>query len=245
MCYNTAVAKSADGTVSLTGQDAHAWVEVYFDGVGWLPVDVTPGYYYDAIALREMIALPDTVRKTAALDDSFGGEDVSMVPELSDRPQLPQPSEMLRNAGVMLLGLAALVVLGLTLWFLLVRLARAALNGVRKRRYRRAGAAERAKLLEEWIYAALTAQGLDACLGWNAAETDAQIVQRFSQVEPGEYTRAVTLMEKFTYGGITPEPFELRVLQSFLEKIYVADWKLQVFTQHTFDRLSHGRKASA
>lgn len=137
MCYNTAVAKSADGTVSLTGQDAHAWVEVYFDGVGWLPVDVTPGYYYDAIALHEMIALPDTVRKTAAL-----------------------------------------VVLGLTRWFLLVRLAR--------------GSA---------VTAALAAQDLDACLGWNAAETDVQIARRFSQAEPGEYTRAVTLMEKFTYGG--------------------------------------------
>ena len=33
----------------LTGADAHVWVEVYFDGVGWLSLDVTPGYYYDAV----------------------------------------------------------------------------------------------------------------------------------------------------------------------------------------------------
>lgn len=36
----------------------------------------------------------------------------------------------------------------------------------------------------------------------------------------GEYTRVAALMEKFVYGGETPEPFELRTLQSFLQKIF-------------------------
>lgn len=38
---------SKNGEVSITGENAHAWVEVYFDGVGWKAVDVTPGYYYN------------------------------------------------------------------------------------------------------------------------------------------------------------------------------------------------------
>lgn len=29
----------------LTGQDVHAWVEIYKDGIGWIPVEVTPGFY--------------------------------------------------------------------------------------------------------------------------------------------------------------------------------------------------------
>lgn len=32
-------------TADVTGQNAHAWVEIYCDGVGWLPIDVTPGHY--------------------------------------------------------------------------------------------------------------------------------------------------------------------------------------------------------
>ena len=49
------IAQSDDGHELLSGEDMHAWAEVYFDGVGWLPVDVTPGYYYDTAELRTVI----------------------------------------------------------------------------------------------------------------------------------------------------------------------------------------------
>ena len=63
--------RSAGGkTISLTGENAHAWCEAYFDGVGWLPVDVTPGFYYDALALQQLVSLPDSVHRTAAMEDT-------------------------------------------------------------------------------------------------------------------------------------------------------------------------------
>ena len=47
-----------EGNATLTSKDGHAWVEVYFDGMGWLPIDVTPGYYYDVYTLMNMVATP-------------------------------------------------------------------------------------------------------------------------------------------------------------------------------------------
>lgn len=37
--------EGGDVTASVTDDHAHAWTEVYFDGIGWLPIDVTPGYF--------------------------------------------------------------------------------------------------------------------------------------------------------------------------------------------------------
>lgn len=54
------------------------YVEVYFDGVGWLSLDVTPGYYYDAVSLQQMIGMPEQASKNAALEDpSFEANQVA------------------------------------------------------------------------------------------------------------------------------------------------------------------------
>ena len=219
--YLSAAAVSASGTgeVTLTGQDAHAWTEVYFDGIGWLPVDVTPGYYYDAVTLREMVAMPDTVRKTAVLEDSSnGGEQISPVPEPVSRP-LPEPVEVIRDAALLLLGLAALIAAVVTAAFLLLELLRLAAEFTARRHYLTLSAKERAGLLQTWIYGVLALEGVDACLGWDAEGTDAALTARRPDVEAGEYQRAAVLMEKFTYGGETPEPFELRTLQAFMNRL--------------------------
>lgn len=39
-----AARRSSDGTVTVTQNEAHAWPEVYFDNVGWVAFEPTPGY---------------------------------------------------------------------------------------------------------------------------------------------------------------------------------------------------------
>lgn len=41
-----AFVKNGDGsyTASVKDQNAHAWVEIYLDNIGWVPVEMTPGY---------------------------------------------------------------------------------------------------------------------------------------------------------------------------------------------------------
>ena len=43
------------------------YVEVYFDGVGWNAVDVTPGYYYNVATLQKMVNTPEQIKKNAAM----------------------------------------------------------------------------------------------------------------------------------------------------------------------------------
>ncbi len=45
MVTGVAFNAQAGTTVAVLGENAHAWAEVYIDGLGWLPVEVTPGSY--------------------------------------------------------------------------------------------------------------------------------------------------------------------------------------------------------
>ncbi len=214
----TAQPDKEDGSISLSSQDAHAWPEVYFDGIGWMPVDVTPGYYYDAVALRQMVSLPDTVQKTATLDEGpNGGDIISVDTKLPDGYSL---IKVLRNTVLLLFGLAAAAVLFMSAWYIITRLSLIISKFTKKRRYLRSDNADRALLLKKWIYSALATQGFDACLGWKTPETDAETAEHFEEVEPGEYSRVVSLLEKFLYGGEELEAFELRVIQAFYRKIF-------------------------
>lgn len=216
---SAAAAVSGDKGVTLYGQDAHAWVEIYFDGIGWLPVDVTPGYYYDTVTLQQMVSLPDTVHKTATLDNGTDGADsVSDLSGANSHP-LPSPVIIARNIGLIVLGLIATLVILLTLVLLLLELMRLLDNTIWRRRYLRGPQETQVLMLQERIFFMLTVRGYDACLGWNDKDLDATLAARFPLLAPNDYHNAVRLMEKSIYGGETLEPFEMRALRSFLAKI--------------------------
>lgn len=216
---SAAAAQGGKGTISLTGQNAHAWIEVYFDGIGWLPVDMTPGYYYDALTLQQMVAMPDPDRKTAALDDGGSGADeVVDVPEAGGQAAEEQlPEESARSYVV--LGIFAALLMLYTLMACGLELIRLLLLLREKAIYRRASAQRKAKLLQEKIFSVLALRGFDACLGWNAEKLDAALSADVPGIAAGEYCRAARRLEKAVYGDEPLEQYELRALESFLDKL--------------------------
>jgi transglutaminase-like putative cysteine protease len=58
--------KQDDGTRLITSDDAHAWVEVYFQSLGWVPFDPTP------IAAARAVALPWAPRADATVRGDAG-----------------------------------------------------------------------------------------------------------------------------------------------------------------------------
>ena len=210
------------GVAALTGQASHAWVEIYFDGVGWLPVDVTPGYYYDAVTLQQMVALPDTAHKTAVLGDEGGSTGAVTEDGGADRDPILDPEMVLRHTGLALLGVLVLAVMLTTVLFLLLELLRISAELRAKATYRRADPHRRVLLLHQRLFRLLTIWGMDACLGWDTDRLDNDIHQRFPDVAAGEYRRTAVLLEKAIYGGVPPEPYEMRTMETLLEKVAAA-----------------------
>lgn len=216
--YYLSADDAAPGTVTLTGQDAHAWAEVYFDGIGWLPLDATPGHYYEAIALQQMVAMPDAVRKTAALQEN-NTEAAQITGTGSGESGTVLLPEALKNTTLALLGLAALLLLALALLVAAVEIWRAVSIRRVERAYRRADPMRRAEMLEHQLFSLLRAEEIDSTLGYETDATDARVAAKFERVKPGEFARACALLECCVYGGQAPDAREERALSSFIWKL--------------------------
>lgn len=213
------IAQSGDGHALVSGEDMHAWAEVYFDGVGWLPVDVTPGYYYDAAELQNMVNTPDNVQKNAALkDNSFKGKKLSDSGNIKEKLK-KKIKEGVRNVAAILLGVCAVLIMLTVISGIIIELAELTARWKFNRKYAESAGGERIILLGKEIYMILNCLGIDAYLGWNTKDTDSRLEEQFTEIEGGEYTRVCNLLEKQIYGEISLERYEERTLIRFREKL--------------------------
>ena len=209
---------NAGKIMNITGKNAHAWVEVYFDGVGWMPVDVTPGYYYDAVTLQQMVSAPDTIHKSAALDNnSFDGNQTVR----SEQGKNGEHHVVKKVIHKTLIGIG---ILGIFILFCSLVLALMECGGVitthlTRKKYARASQREKIAMIESYLFYGLELMQVDAVLGWNVEETDAILAEKFGDVQPGEYSRVCALLEKNIYGEMELEPYEMRLLTGWLEKV--------------------------
>jgi transglutaminase-like putative cysteine protease len=164
-----------DGSRLITSDDAHAWVEVYFQGLGWVPFDPTP------ISRGRAVDMPWAPRADApsGTDGELGGAAPSApaqpVPtDRADRavdPVLPAGSSGNGGGpgGTLLAGAGAALLIVLLL-------ATPAAVRVRQRRHRLAAGSAGAL----WDELAATAQDLDIRLEptWTPRRTAAELGTR-------------------------------------------------------------------
>ncbi|MDX6411727.1 MAG: hypothetical protein QOE91_1243, partial [Gaiellaceae bacterium] len=150
---------SATGTWTVTDHDAHAWVEVWFRGYGWLPFDPTPGrgslsapYTASSATFNPAAAAAIVAGAVASAlntfnihqDVSFGEKGIGSALGSADARRAPAPSPPGNRGG----SLGRLLAIALLLVLLVVALGKLARRRARyaSRDPRRVAAACRAEL---------------------------------------------------------------------------------------------------
>lgn len=201
--------------VVLTTQDSHAWAEVYLDGIGWLPVDVTPGYYYDVYELMDMYQSPKQAAQTLSASKTareiLAGDNGQGTAE-PGKDEVHKRRILISSLLLLLLCAAAVIVYkkGEKL-FWLVRM---------QLRYSFLPKGQQSRFLCREIIAALKRQGISVELGRAMDETGKLVQEKFPRITAAEYERVYRLLEKYAYGEEVLAPHENSVLLQFMEKIY-------------------------
>ena len=114
-------AKAAEGSdgLILTDKDAHAWVEYYQDGIGWLPFEVTPPYR-DIMEQPEQLSSSNSQTVSENASTSLGME---MIEDNYEPEELEKEEEKhslpwgnIAVGGLILILLILLIIIGLYLW---------------------------------------------------------------------------------------------------------------------------------
>lgn len=107
--------KEAGKAVDVTGEAVHAWAEIYRDGIGWVPVEVTPGYY-DELQIPQQTDRNDTNDPPPPQADPPKQDP---PPEQEDGRQRFNTESMIRTLLILMAALMLAVLV--RRWFILIR----------------------------------------------------------------------------------------------------------------------------
>jgi hypothetical protein len=180
--------------VDVTANQAHAWCEIYFKNVGWLPFDVTPGFNYDAYWAMS------SEKNEGALD--------APVPMTPAPTRAPAPEEEKTPVPVLkILLLVLLAVAALLVFTVIVLLSDRA---VTLRRFARLSDKDKVPALYRRNQRILSYLNL----GIQKEETLTEYQKRIADSLPYLATAWVPFYEEFLYGTPSDISFLLKTLET-------------------------------
>ena len=209
-----AAAVGAGVALNLTAADAHAWTEIYLDGQGWTPVEVTPGYYSQTLDADKIIDVGEAW-SNGANDKTLDAGSVAGQAEDKHREDVPVMHNIpvLAKVGVSLIGTAIAALLALFVRRFVVR----------ARRTRAIKSDEQdicVPALYGYLALVMNQSGLDAFDETKPLDCLDAFAAVFPQIDPWEYRRAIRLHQAYAFGGRQLRPNELRTLRRFTERLH-------------------------
>lgn len=207
-------ARDNDGDVLLGANQAHAWCEIYIRGIGWTPIEVTPGFYNQTIQPDNVVDVGEAYSSGAhdnvASDTAVAGD----VDEESGENRQARFSPLV--LGVSVAGICVFIVVVLAIMLFGQRQVRRIYRG-------RRCSSEKQSVCVPALYSFMSQVMAVGCPGYDK-NRPLDCVQRFEAAFPGidslEYQRVVGLYQTYTFGGRDLRPNELRTLRRFNKRLH-------------------------
>ncbi len=203
-------------TAVLTNKNAHAWVEVYVSGVGWMPVEVVPGMYVETYTNQIVEGKPayqiSSKQNDDGIDvDSDNAEDIGSDTE-TDEPDSHFPFGKMLPAGVVFILYICFFL------YLILELQRFIRISYRKRLESKFLNEKLAGLYAGEIQKTLRYAGVIGNYNHPFELTD-DVNKKFQGISKSRYERAIFLIQKVRFGNMELRKDEKYALSCFVLKL--------------------------
>lgn len=198
----------------LTSSDAHAWVEVYVSGEGWLPVEVVPGMYTETYTNQMVEGKPAYQVGTSRQDDGLQTAEGSG----SGSNQQEKPKENRDLPGI-LANIALAILYGGFLLYLLLELQRAIRLQIHRRQKEKA--LENGEVAEYYVKAFRDLAAIAGISNKDTTTSEAffeEIRKCFPEIPERWYRRSMEIIQRARFGGKELAPYETYTLECFEEE---------------------------
>ena len=208
-----AMKEAGQTEVILTTQNAHVWAEVYMAGVGWMPVEVVPGYYVETYTTETVEGWP--AYQVNSLQDQQGMETKEQSGASSGADSQTE-AEKNSESGLPLWIPEWLIVILYTLLalYLLLELQRALRLWIAGRKESTEDKENCVEEMERLMRIGGIQEGLS-----QPVELWKQVQQTFPGIEKNEYMRVVELIQSARFGGRSWKPYEYHTVRCYIRHL--------------------------
>ncbi len=214
-----------DSTLALDGTHAHAWVEYYHDGIGWLPFEVTPAYL-------DTMESPDVLQDISALLGQDQGEDKELEEEEEKEPQTEDgiQSFLIKYKMLIILTILGLIVAGLVVLFIMWLARERKKVAARIASFDDEDVSKGICNIFSYTIDLLTAWGLQPSSGYLKEQTP-EICRLIEEDISNEYADVVEIRQEAKYSHHKMTEDDRMTVKSFMYKIREKMWRDSGFIQ--------------
>ena len=213
------LSKNKKKTTVLTTDNAHAWVEVYRSGIGWMSVELVPGMYIETYSSQKVEGKPSYQLKSKKDKSGINTEQGKSGNQKKDN-QDHEKSSVKIVVKHFITGFIVILYVLLLLYFILELQRMIRLSCWKKERKEEISILDFTKTMEQLFILSKIPGDYSHPL-----ELRSEILLKYPQLYDMEYERVVSIIQKARFGGKNLRPHEEHTLKCFIDKISHLLWK--------------------
>lgn len=206
--YVDSYAKTSNVVLDVKDSFAHAWAEIYVDGVGWVPAELTPGYFNPS---------KDTSKSTGK-DENTSKKDKNLYNDQQKALSNDSTVKAKKSTNPLFFAIAAVaaaVLLFIIIAFIIIVLT---LKAIRRKGFVQSDKVKAA--LKIYAYAAKLMKIDGIKIDHHSAyETSEEICGKYDELTGMSYKEFLNIVYKARFGLMEPDDQELAYMQSYINSL--------------------------